>query len=171
VLASGEPGVDLTTGAFKIGDGTTAWQSMATQYAPQSMVNNPRGVVAVGDGLNPAPTLNASSIDLTSGILYTFDPTRRYRANYTIRAQSSATTIQFQLINVLTGALLGSPSDHIPGSPVATVVGYSGSYFNWLFTASGPMELRVRTTTYYTAGTIIYSIGTGGFYIEDMGAI
>jgi hypothetical protein len=36
VLANGEPGYDTTTGKIKIGDGTTAWSSLAyTLTGPQ----------------------------------------------------------------------------------------------------------------------------------------
>ncbi len=47
VLAQGEPGVDLDTGDFKIGDGATAWNSLPLPYAPLSFQTSaPRGVVA-----------------------------------------------------------------------------------------------------------------------------
>lgn len=38
VLASGEPGLDTTLGVLKVGDGATAWQSLAMSYASAASV-------------------------------------------------------------------------------------------------------------------------------------
>jgi hypothetical protein len=168
VLALGEPGVDLTNGDFKVGDGSTAWNSMPLKYVPASFATSaPRGFLAEGWALNGV-TINAGSFDIAGGLVYEFDPTRRYRANYTIRAQSASSSIQFQLVNAYTGGLLGSPSDHIPGSPAPVGPALSGGYFDWLFTASGLIDLRVRLTTFFTAGTALYG---KDFYLEDVGAV
>ena len=38
VLSEGEIGLDLTNGTFKIGNGTTAWNSLSVAYISQSQL-------------------------------------------------------------------------------------------------------------------------------------
>ncbi len=169
VLAQGEPGVDLDTGDFKIGDGATAWNSLPLPYAPLSFQTSaPRGVVATGVAFDPVTIATAGAqVDLTGSIRYEFDPTRLYRINYTIRAMSGAAagkvagTLQFWLWNMITGQ---NGVDQIVATDTAY---YSGAAYTFLFTANGLMELRIRTSTY---GNVMTIYGRD-YYIEDIGAL
>lgn len=60
VLGAGEPGFETNTGQFKIGDGTTAWNSLSyaavttaagdTRYVLSSVVGQPSGVASLDSG-------------------------------------------------------------------------------------------------------------------------
>ena len=50
VLESGEPGYDTTNKVLKVGDGATAWNSLATSLAGQSLVFSKGGPLSVYTG-------------------------------------------------------------------------------------------------------------------------
>jgi Major tropism determinant N-terminal domain len=170
VLAEGEPGVDTTTGDLKLGNGSSSWSAIPLIYSPYSLFNSaPRGVVAVGAVYDPSPVLATEGVYLTPSMQYTFDPTRRYRAIYRVRAFSGADvgrnsgTVQFQLWNMATNTAM--TVDQITSADASW---YSGCVAEWLFTFNGYADIRIRTTAYNSAGTT--TAYGGEFYIEDVGA-
>lgn len=77
-LASGEWGLETDTGMTKIGDGTTAWNSLAYEFAPFSdevIATNPNGAYfdgnalqLYGTGANYASTPDSAALDITGDI-------------------------------------------------------------------------------------------------------
>lgn len=67
VLASGEIGLDLTTGAFKFGDGTTAWDSLEYyNTSRQVLIGSIDGTVAVGVGTKRFPITATGDLKVVS---------------------------------------------------------------------------------------------------------
>jgi hypothetical protein len=90
VLAQGEPGWDKTNKIFKVGDGSTAWNSLAA-YNPGA----------------PAPTLVSSDATLTnpgSAAAFAFDTTGGNLAIGMFAAD--ATGSQYALVNIGTGVVV-----------------------------------------------------------------
>jgi len=170
-LALGEPGINTTNNEFKIGDGSTPWTSATPTYAPYSFLTNaPRGIVAVGAVYDPVPTI-AANVYMTPILQYTFDPTRRYRSIYRLRALAGAPgggtggTFQFWMVNArASDAQVGA--DHITSADASF---YSGCIAEWLFTFNGLADLRIKTSTFFS-GTTTTAYG-GEWYIEDVGKI
>jgi len=162
ILAAGEPGLDMTTGLLKIGDGVTAWNSLASQWAPASLVESaPRGVVAIGTAIDGVVIAAANSTYMTGYLTYVFDPKRRYRIIFVIRALTAG-TINFQLINQPTG------TTNVNDQWFSSDRSYNGSTFSWLLPQmSGSYSLGVRIAGTYTAGITVYG---RDYYLEDVGA-
>lgn len=77
-LASGEWGLETDTGMTKIGDGTTAWNSLAYEFAPFSdevIATDPNGAYFTGSGLrfanasgNVVNSPDSAALDITGDI-------------------------------------------------------------------------------------------------------
>jgi len=163
ILAAGEPGLDTTTGLMKIGDGRTVWSALLAEWAPASMVASaPRGVIpaGIGSAINGA-TVTATGQMLCTTLTFTFDPTRRYRGWYVVRALTIG-YINFNLWNVTTGAAIGGDQW------LSADRNYGGATFTWLFSLSGTIGVNVRITANFTTNIAVYG---RDFYIEDVGAV
>ena len=65
VLASGEIGVETNTGKFKIGDGSTAWSSLA--YAPAGLAEKATSLAAGATGSLPYQSATGTTAYLAAG--------------------------------------------------------------------------------------------------------
>lgn len=171
-IADGEPFYDTTTEIFRVSDETT-WNSVynlnnyAFNYIPYSYeAGFARGIVAIGSVYDPAPTV-ATDTYLTPLLRYNFDPTRRYRIFYTIRALAghpnggTGGTLQFWLVNAANTQL--AQDQIISADPTF----YSGQAFSWLFTYNGTVDMRIKVSGFNSAGTT--TVYGRDFYIEDVG--
>lgn len=168
-LASGEPGLDTTTGTLKIGDGITAWLSLSTPGR--------RDIVGLADGTGTAYTNATSSetdITVSAGAAPTLTlallTTRRYKAVFVCRWQSTvdADIIQVRFIEnavARKGALM-------------RLVATTNLTFQceWVFTPASGASVVYKVTGARTNGTGTISAFASAqspmqFWIEDMGLI
>ena len=136
VLTSGEPGVELDTLKFKIGDGTRTWQQLpyaggSATSAPVSSVNSKTGVVQLLPADLPgldgfirsvvAATLQAgSNIGITA---------LSAQGRITLSSTGSASGITAEQVSGLAQFVsANAPVKSIVGSGSITVVGSNGNY-------------------------------------------
>src|SRR5208283_2734214 len=67
-LSQGEPGVEYDTGQFKIGDGATAWTSLA--YQGQTGPSQVYPYRSLGDGSDGNVTISSGTTALTRDMYY-----------------------------------------------------------------------------------------------------
>jgi hypothetical protein len=114
VLASGEPGKETDTGKWKLGDGTTAWASLAYQAAAAGPSQIQAARKAADTILNNTATLTADpelSIGLTAGgvyqveafLIYTASTTADLNLGWTYPAGSTMDWTSNALISTITG--------------------------------------------------------------------
>src|SRR5579859_7573588 len=68
ILAQGEKGVETDTGQFKIGDGTTAWTSLA--YSGQTGPTQTAPYRSFGDGSDGNVTISSGTTVITRDMYY-----------------------------------------------------------------------------------------------------
>jgi len=161
ILAAGEPGLDITTGIMKVGDGITNWNSLLAEWAPASLLSSaPRGVIAsgIGTAFDPSTISAVSTVQLTNGLTYTFEATRRYRIWFTIRALTAG------------GVRMGVSSSSTPFNTdqyFSSDRSYDGGAVNWFINGGMSGVQNIRVFSYSgTAGALLYG---KDFYIEDVG--
>jgi hypothetical protein len=126
VLASGEPGYDLTNLIFKVGDGVTAWNSLSNHNHTSSNISDFNSSVS---GLLPVKSITAGSnitISSTSGT-YTINSTAsggggsatsisNYGSNRVLLSDNTSTGISAQTNLTFDGSTLTAPSGSFSSS-------------------------------------------------------
>jgi hypothetical protein len=138
VLASGEPGYDLTNLILKIGDGVTAWNSLSNHNHTVSNISDFNSSVS---GLFPVKNIVAGSnvtISSTSGT-YTINSTAtggsstsvsNYGSNRVLLSDNTSTGINAQTNLTFDGATLTAPSGSFSSSLKVNSVNVSVSGHN-----------------------------------------
>ena len=140
VLAAGEMGINTTTNQFKIGDGTTAWNSLS--YAPISgtvadiddVTNVTITSAANGDLLkwNGSAWVNASGYALLASPALTGTPTAPTAASGTDDTQVATTAFVTGAVTDLIG---GAPGALDTLNQLAAAIGDDASYASGITTA------------------------------------
>jgi hypothetical protein len=173
VLAAGEMGINTTTNQFKIGDGTTAWNSLS--YAPLS------GTVADLDDVTNVVITSATNGDLlkwngsawvnAAGYALLASPT--FTGTPTLPTGTIATTqtVADNSTKVATTAFVtGAVTDLIGGAPgaldtlneLAAAIGDDASYASGITTALG-LKAPLASPTFTGTVTIPSGASISGF--------
>lgn len=154
VLASGEAGVETDTGKFKIGDGTTAWNSLV--YAPSGLADRATNVVGGAAGSLPYQTALDTTTTLAIGgagttLVVNSGGTAPTWVKPTITTTYFSSTTSAELKSVLTDET-GNGVAVFNDSPslVTPTVGSAGA--NFTGSTSGTTVLKASATA--GAGTI-----------------
>jgi hypothetical protein len=135
VLASGEPGYDLTNLILKVGDGVTAWNSLSNHSHSVSNISDFNSSVS---GLLPVKSITAGSnitISSTSGT-YTINSTAtggsstsvsNYGSNRVLLSDNTSTGISAQTNLTFDGSTLTAPSGSFSSSLKVNTVNVSVS--------------------------------------------
>ena len=163
-LGSGEIGVETNTGKFKIGDGSTAWTSLA--YAPAGLAEKATSLAAGATGALPYQSATGTTAYLavgTAGQVLMVNGGATAPSWVTPKLNAFATTSSTELRSVLsdeTGTGLAvfndSPALITPGigSAGANFSGTSGTtVLKAASSASGTLTLPAETGTLLTKGT------------------
>lgn len=163
ILASGELGYDITKKIVKVGNGTTAWNSLNPKWTSGNLnETGPRGRL-IADGFPGRVDLTVASTPTVLATLpsYTFDPTRTYRIVHSIRGMSIG-YINWGIFNMSTSTAVPCGDQWLSSDRK-----YTGATTVWLLPErfSGTYSLAARTGINFTTGIMV---DTREFYLEDV---